>query len=414
MKITKVISREIFDSRGFPTVECELILDNNFSVVASAPSGASRGKYEAVSLYDNNTRLMGFGVRKAVNNIEQIIAPLLIGKEPNTVQMDTMLVQLDGTDNKSKLGANALIATSMAICKAHALMEHIELYELIAYLCGFETVSLPLPMFNMINGGVHADNNLQIQEYMIVIIGMNSFREVMECGVTIFHTLKELLRQQGKRVAVGDEGGFAPNFTNETEALDSLMMAIELVQKNFNATIMISLDVAASQLYDAKRQMYCWQGQYINTNELIAWYESLLKRYPIYSIEDGLSESDWDGWQTLSNTIGSKVKIVGDDIFVTNPQRIWEGIQRDISNAVLIKPNQIGTVTETLQAVKLCKEYNIHTIISHRSGETNDSFIADFAVGISADQIKAGGCSRGERMAKYNRLLRIEQQLILF
>ena len=400
MKIKKVIGREIFDSRGLPTIECELILDNDISITAAAPSGASRGTHEAKVLRDEKSRLMGKGCLKAVKKIEQVIEPAFIGRQPNTVQLDALLLELDDTNEKSNLGANTMIATSMAVCKAHALSEGMEPYEMMAYLCGFETVGIPGPMFNMINGGAHANNNLKIQEIMLVPLGLNSFREAMEVGSTVFYTLKQLLHQQGKSISVGDEGGFAPNFNSETEAIDSLMMAIDIVQKQYDCTLMLALDMAASQFYDVDSQTYSWQGRKMKADGLVKWYEKLIKKYPIYSIEDGLSEFDWNGWEYMSSALSGTVKIVGDDIFATNPQRIWDGIERDVADTVIIKPDQIGTVTEALQSVKLCQEYNINTIVSHRSGETNDTFIADMAVAVSADQMKAGGCSRGERMAK--------------
>ncbi|MCX5925530.1 MAG: phosphopyruvate hydratase [Candidatus Dependentiae bacterium] len=414
MKIKEVLAREIYDSRGWPTVECELILDNHVGVKASAPSGLSIGKHEAVALMDKGSRLMGHGVLKAVENIQTKIAPLLIGQEPNVVQFDTAMIELDGTENKSVLGANAMIAASMAVCKAQAVCEDMELYELIAYLCGFEEVTLPGPMFNLINGGMHADTSLQIQEFMIVPIGMGSFRAAVETGVMVFHILKQLLQQQGKYTSVGDEGGFAPNAMSDIDALDCLMTAIDIVQKECNGTIMIALDVAASRLYDPHHKMYNWQGKKVLAEELISWYEKITQQYPIYSIEDGLAEHDWANWTRLSAQFESKVRIVGDDIFATHSQLIWEGIQHNSADTVLIKPNQVGTITETLQAIKLCKEHSLNTIVSHRSGETNDTFIADLAIGISANHIKAGSCSRGERMAKYNRILRIEEQLLYF
>ncbi len=412
MKITQVLAREIFDSRGFPTIECELTLANGVHVRASVPSGASRGMHEAVELRDGGTRLMGAGVLKAIENVEHIIAPVLVGSEPDLIQMDVLIMELDGTENKSHLGANAMLAASIAVCKAQAVVEELDLYELIAHLCGYNTVALPFPLFNVINGGVHVNNNLQIQELMIMPVGVRSFRAAMELGVTVFHTLKNILKEQGKSVAVGDEGGFAPYFDSEQQALDCLMQAIELVQQESEGSIMIALDVAASQWYNPQTKLYQWHGTQMTAQELISFYEQLIEQYPIYAIEDGLAENDWDGWQQLAQSLSSKVKLVGDDIFVTNAERIRKGIELQISDTVLIKPNQVGTVTETLQAIKLCKEHGKNTMISHRSGETNDSFIADVAVGTSSGHIKAGGCSRGERMAKYNRLLRIEDGLL--
>ncbi len=411
MKITGIQAREIFDSRGLPTIACELFLENKFSVCASVPTGTSRGMHEATELRDGGKRLEGLGVLKAIEVIEKKIAPALIGKEPNVVQMDVMLLELDDTPDKSRLGANTLLAVSIAICKAQALAESLQLYELIAYLCSFETVALPCPLFNIINGGLHADNNLSVQEIMIMPLNQPSFRSAVEAGFTVFHGLKKLLHKQGKSITVGDEGGFAPCFDDIQQALDLIMEAIE--QYGDGNPVMIALDVAASHFYNQKTEKYTWQGKQISKQELIDYYQYLISNYPIYLIEDGLTETDWNGWEQLNELIGSDVKIIGDDIFATNPERIWHGIEQDVAQGALIKPNQIGTVTETLQAAKLCKEYNWDVIVSHRSGETNDSFIADLAVGVSAEQIKAGGCSRGERIAKYNRLLKIEDQLFM-
>lgn len=412
MKITHVIGREIYNSRGMPTIECELVLDNSVRVRASAPSGLSVSSYEAQYLYDGGERLMGYGVRKAIQQLENIIAPAIIGREPDLIQMDVLMLHLDNTENKSNLGANTLIAASMAICRAHAINENMPLYEFIAHICGFESVGIPGPMFNMINGGMHANNNLIIQECMVVPIGMSSFEQAMQAGATIFQTLKQLLKQANKSTAVGDEGGFASNFDSPIEALDYLMGAIRMVEREFEGTFMLSLDIAASQLYNPEQQIYRWGESEYDAAQLISWYQHVIKQYPIYSIEDPFSEHDWKSWKIAHEILSPYIKVVGDDIFATNPQRIWDGIEQHTANAIIIKPNQIGTITETLQAIKLCKEYNIHTIVSHRSGETNDDFIADLAIGTSAEQIKAGGCSRGERMAKYNRLLTIEQELL--
>lgn len=412
MKIINLTAREIFNSRGMPTIECEILLEDGRSVTASVPTGTSCGEGEAVELRDGGSRLMGKGVRKAVEIIETIIAPLLIGQAPQLIVMDELIRELDGTKNKSKLGANTLLAVSIAVCKAQAVAEDAELYELIAYLCGYDLVGLPYPMFNVINGGVHASNNLQIQEFMIMPVGVPTFRAAMDVAATFYQTLKEILLQEGKDISVGDEGGFAPNFESDLQALDYIMEARELVQVDNGGSIMIALDVAASQFYNKRTKEYSWQGNLCSSSDMITWYKKLVASYPIYALEDGLSEHDWDGWEKLTVELGSKIQIVGDDIFVTNLERIRDSIERDVANTVLIKPNQVGTVTETLQAIMLAKEYDRNVIISHRSGETNDSFIADVAVGMSAGQIKAGGLSRGERMVKYNRLLQIEMQLL--
>lgn len=412
MKIIELTAREIFNSRGMPTIECEIILEDGRSVVSSVPTGTSCGEGEAVELRDGDSRLNGMGVLKAVDIIKTVIAPLLVGRIPHLITADELIRNLDGTENKSHLGANTLLAVSMAVCKAQAVAEGIELYELIAYLCGYELVGLPYPMFNVINGGAHAPNNLQIQEIMIMPVGMSTLRDTMDVAVTFYQTLKEILKQEGKEIAVGDEGGFAPNFDTDIQALDYIMEARELTQVNNGCSIMIALDIAASQFYNKRTRLYQWQGATYSSDRMIEWYKNLVAQYPIYAIEDGLSEHDWQGWQEFTNEFGSKIQIVGDDLLVTNLERIRECIELNACNTVLIKPNQVGTVTETLQAIMLSKEYDKNVIVSHRSGETNDSFIADLAVGTSAGQIKAGGLSRGERMVKYNRLLQIEAQLL--
>ncbi len=412
MKIVSVTAREIYDSRGNPTIECSIGLENGREVQASVPSGISRGEHEAFEMRDGGIRLMGKGVLKAVQAIETVIAPALLGQEAHLIQIDRLLCELDGTENKSVLGANSILAVSMAVCRAHALSEEIQPYELMAHLCEFELVSLSYPMFNMINGGLHASNNLQIQEFMAIPVGISTFHAAMEAGSDFFHILKRLLEEKGYSTAVGDEGGFSPAFDHEEQAFEFLMETIEYMQHEYGISMMIALDVAASHFYDKKLEVYNWHGKMISSDELINWYKELAQKYPLYAIEDGLSEHDWDGWRKLYDALGNRIAIVGDDIFVTNTQRIYRGIDENIVNTVLIKPNQVGTVTETLQAIKLCKQYDKNIIVSHRSGETNDSFIADLAVAASAGQIKAGGFSRGERLAKYNRLLEIEDQLL--
>lgn len=411
MKILHVIGREIYDSRGLPTVECELILEDETRIRASVPAGRSCGLGEAVTLRDKD-RILGFGVSAAIDNLQNHIAPELIGQEPNVVSMDLAMIEKDGTEDKSNFGANAMLAASIALLKAQAHVENMHVYEMVAYLCDFESVTLPFPMFNIINGGVHADNNLWIQEFMVMPIGAQSFRASLESTVKIFYTLKALLEKNNKRVALGDEGGFVPNFDDEQEALDFIMQAIELADVN-NDEFVLALDVAASEFYDSKTNKYTCNKKKFSSDSLITYYEKLSQQYPIYSIEDGLAESDYDGWKNLMKTLGEKLQIVGDDIFVTNPARILHGLEENLANAVLIKPNQIGTVTETLQAIKLCKANEVNTVVSHRSGETNDTFIVDLAVGTSSGQIKAGSCSRGERISKYNRLLRIEDTLMM-
>lgn len=412
MKIIGISAQEIYNSRGMPTLQCSIMLENGSHVSASVPTGLSRGEHEAIEMRDGGNRLMGLGVRKAVELIENTIAPRLIGMEPNLIRMDEMMIELDGTENKSKLGANTILAVSIAICRAQAASERCEPYELIASLMENESVSLPFPMFNVINGGMHASNDLQIQEFMIMPVGVSTFHAAMEVAVTFFQNLKQVLLQHGLSIAVGDEGGFAPEFKHETQALDCLMETIEQTKLPEGASIMFALDVAASHFYNKQANAYMWQSELISSDDLIAWYTELVTKYPIYAIEDGLSEHDWAGWQKLTSTLGQRIQIVGDDIFATNAELIYQSIEEHVANTILIKPNQVGTVTEALQAIKLADEYDRNVIVSHRSGETNDFFIADMAVGSNAGQIKAGGLSRGERLAKYNRLLEIENQLL--
>lgn len=413
MKITKVTGREIYDSRGFPTIECELALEDGAIVRASAPTGQSKSNFSAKELRDGDSRLYGMGVSKAVAKLENEIAPLLIGSKPELVELDLRMLECDGTDDKSNLGSNTIMAASVAILKAQAVVAQIELYEMIAFLCEMESVSLPFPMFNLINGGAHADNVLQTQEFMIMPVGAESFRSAMEIATVVFHTLHDILKKREKVIAVGDEGGYAIDFAHEDEAFEFLMMAIEAVKPVIEGDIVIALDVAATQFYDAEKKLYSWYNEYKTAEEMIALYKNWCEKYPIYSIEDGLADTQWDHWITLTQQLGEKVQIVGDDIFASNPQRIARGIEQSVANATIIKPNQVGTITETLQSIKLCKEYGMNTVVSHRSGETNDTFIVDLAVGTSAGQIKAGGPSRGERIAKYNQLLRIEDALML-
>jgi enolase len=414
MKITGVSAREIFDSRGYPTLECEIILDDSVPLVASVPTGKSCGPFEALDLRDkDNDRMSGHGVLKAIQILETEIAPALIGRAPDVVEFDLKMIEMDGTPDKSRLGGNTMIAVSMALCKAQAYANELQVYELIAQLCDFESVSLPFPMFNIINGGIHANTGLQIQEFMIVPTGASSFRRSLELSTVVFHTLGELLKKQGKIIGVGDEGGYAVSFAHEREALDMIMEAITFSGVDREGDFVLALDIAASQFYNPSNKTYKWHGQDVTSQEMIQEYVSLASHYPLYSLEDGLGYDDHEGWHTLTETLGEKLQIVGDDLFATNAHRIAEAMEKGLANATIIKPNQIGTVIETLQAIKLCKEHGFNTIVSHRSGETNDTFIVDLAVGTSAGQIKAGGCSRGERMAKYNEMLRIEDNLVL-
>lgn len=411
MKITKIRGREILDARGFPTVECLLMLENGHILSAAVPSGTSVSSYEAVHLRDQSKRIMGMGVLKAIENIEKEIAPLLVGKEPHLIEMDLLMIEKDGTENKSNLGANAILAVSMALARAHATCEDLELYAFVAHLLEAETVNLPFPWFNMISGGAHSDNGLRIQEFLIMPAAAQSFREATELACVFFYTLRALLEKHGKRPTIGIEGGFTPTFKHDIEALEMLLEVMNMLDGHDKYRI--GLDIAASQFYQKENKIYNWNGKFFSSDEMIGLYHDILERYPVSSIEDGLSQDDVDGWQRMTAYFEEKIQIVGDDIFATNPERIANGIEQYVANAVVIKPDQIGTVTETLQAMRVADEHNYGVIISHRSGETNDTFIADLAVGSSAGQIKSGGCSRGEHVAKYNRLLRIEDDLVL-
>lgn len=409
MKVAKIQAREIFDSRGFPTIECQLFLDDDSYVTASVPSGISKGHYEAFEMRDGGKRLMGQGVLKAIDSIQSIIAPALVGQQPDVITFDQTMVELDGTDNKQRLGSNAILAVSIATLKAQAVLAEMELYEVVAQLYDQETVMLPFPLFNMINGGLHALSGLRIQEFLVIPTGAKNFREAMEYGIELYQVLKNVLEQKYKHVFVGQEGGFVAVFENDIQALDVLS---EVIEKAGGPTLFkIGLDSAASQFFDSTTKTYDWNGNRYTTDELIEFYKKLAQAYPLCFLEDALHEDDWDGWKTLTKELGNSIQIVGDDIFATNPERIYQGIQEKVANAAVIKPNQIGTITETLQAIQVCKDNEFGVVISHRSGETNDSFIADLAVGVSAGQIKSGGCSRGERLSKYNRLLAIEDQL---
>ncbi|MBN1549243.1 phosphopyruvate hydratase [Candidatus Babeliales bacterium] len=412
MKVADLRGREIFDSRGYPTLECEVTLESGASVIASVPSGASTGKNEALELRDGGSRLMGKGVTKSIQIIEDVIAPVFIGQELNAPAMDEILVQLDGTQHKSKLGANTTLAVSMALYRAQSIQEQVSLYEIIAWWCGRESVAMPIPLFNVINGGAHADNNLLIQEIMVVPVGAQNFRDALECSIVLYHELKAILKKKGKSIAVGDEGGFAPQFSDEIEALNILNEALLACDKQRSNIFSVALDMAASQFYKPRLKKYDWHGDQVTADQMIEYYEQLIDNFPIYSIEDGLAETDWAGWKKMMKRLGDRVQIVADDLTVTNPKFIEKCANEQAANAVIIKPNQIGTVTETLQAMQIAEERDMNIIVSHRSGETEDTFIADLAIGAMAGQFKAGGCARGERMAKYNRLLRIEDTLM--
>ena len=416
-KMKKIWGSEILDSRGFPTVECNILLDDDFLVKASVASGASVGEYEALELRDSDQkRYFGKGVLKALQNIDNIIAPVLLGKEPDLISMDKMLIDLDGTENKSNLGANAILAVSMAVARAQAKSLNIKLYEFIAKLYESKDYLIPQVMFNILNGGVHADSGISFQEFMIMPLGKDSFADQLQKTVTVYQNLKRLLQNAGYSTGVGDEGGFAPklakgNDTGEKQALDFLSKAVEDSGFVLGQDFAFCLDVAASQFYDKEKKLYVLKDKKLTNREMIGLYEALVSSYPIYSIEDGLYEQDWQGWREMTERLGSKIQLVGDDIFVTNVARIKKGIEFGVANSVLIKPNQIGAVSQTLEAMKLCKKNNYKTVVSHRSGETSDDFISDLVVGTCAGQFKAGACARGERICKYNRLLEIERFL---
>jgi enolase len=406
--IYEVYAREIFDSRGNPTVEVEVVLESGVLGRAMVPSGASTGEREALELRDGEKdRFQGKGVLNAVNNVNDIIAPKLEGEEvTEQTLIDNMLIELDGTENKSKLGANAILGVSMAVARAAADFLDLPLYR---YLGGIRARELPVPMMNVINGGAHAQNPLDVQEFMIIPAGADCYKDALRGGVEVFHVLKDVLKSKGLTTGVGDEGGFAPQIASTREALDMLLMAIEKAGYKPGEDILLGLDIAASELYGGGR--YSIEGKSLTSAELIAFYEGLINDYPIISIEDGLAQNDWDGWKLMTDKCGSRIQIVGDDVFVTNPKILMEGINKGVANSVLIKLNQIGTVTETMTTIELAKRSGYTCVISHRSGETEDAFIADLAVAVNAGQIKTGSASRSERIAKYNQLLRIEDEL---
>ena len=404
-KIKDIIAREILDSRGNPTVSCEMILEDNTKVVASVPSGASTGSREALELRDKDlNRYNGLGVLKAVNHINTIIRNKLVGQELNQVGIDEELIKLDGTENKENLGANAILAVSLCVIKAIAKTENKELYEILSN----GKVSMPIPMMNILNGGKHADNNLDIQEFMIVPV-VKSFKERVRCGSEIFHALKNILKKQHLNTGVGDEGGFAPNLSYNSLALDLIINAIKEAGYVPGKEVFIALDVAASELYENGK--YKIDNKELSVEEMIEYYEILIKKYPIISIEDPFDENDFDALSKLTEKIGSKVMLVGDDYFVTNSKYLLKGINSKAGNAILLKANQVGTISEMIKTITLARKNKYRMIISHRSGETEDTFIADFAVGLNIPFIKTGSLSRGERIAKYNRLMKIEDDL---
>ena len=412
MYLVKMVhARQIMDSRGNPTVECDIILAGGARGRAAVPSGASTGTFEALELRDGDAAYMGKGVLTAVKNVNEIIAPAIIGMDAtNQTAIDEAMLALDGTPNKEKLGANAILAVSMAVAHAVANQKQIPLYKYIAEIYGNPNPCiLPRPMMNIINGGAHADNGLDAQEFMIIPNGAHDEVTAIQMGAEVFHHLKKILKQDGMSTNVGDEGGFAPNLNSCDEALEKIVTAIRAAGYIPGEQISIGLDVASSEFYHDG--LYHFEGKKLTSDEMIAFYETLISNYPIISIEDALAEEDWTAWRTLTERIGTQCQLVGDDLFVTNPARLARGIENGVANAILIKVNQIGTLTETLRAIKMAQDANYGVVISHRSGETEDTTIADLAVATNAGQIKTGSMSRTDRMAKYNQLIRIEEEL---
>ncbi|MCL1916639.1 MAG: phosphopyruvate hydratase [Desulfovibrionaceae bacterium] len=408
--IVSIWGREILDSRGNPTVEVEVSLESGHTGRAAVPSGASTGSREALELRDGDKkRYGGKGVEKAVEHVNGEIAENIVGLDAlHQVRVDNALLDLDGTDNKNRLGANALLGVSMATARAAANFLALPLYQ---YLGGVNSKILPVPLMNVINGGAHAPNNLDIQEFMIVPVGAKNFREALRMGAETFHRLQAILSKDGHVTSVGDEGGFAPNLKNHDEAFKYLVKAIDEAGYKPGAEIALALDVASSEFYKDGQYVLAGEKKNFNSKDMMKWLGEFTSRYPLISIEDGMAESDWDGWIHLTATLGEKIQLVGDDVFVTNPSILAEGIEKGVGNAILVKLNQIGTVTETLDTIEMAKQAGYATIISHRSGETEDNFIADLAVGVNSGQIKTGSMSRSDRMAKYNQLLRIEEAL---
>ena len=411
--IIDIRSREILDSRGNPTVEVEVLTETGSLGRAAVPSGASTGKYEAVEMRDgDDDRFMGKGVLNACKNVEDDIREALIGVDIHEqIYIDNLMLELDGTENKSKLGANAILGVSLAVAKAAAEESGQPLYR---YVGGVNAHVLPVPMMNILNGGSHADNSIDFQEFMIVPLGADFFSEGLRMGVQVFHTLKKVLKKKGYSTNVGDEGGFAPNIKSNVEAIEIVLQAIEKAGFKPGEDILIAMDAAASEFYDAKEKVYHFHqstGDKLSTSDMVSYWADWAKKYPIFSIEDGLDEDDWKGWKALNKKIGKKVQLVGDDLFVTNTKRLQKGIDQDSANSILIKVNQIGTLTETIDAVKLATRNGYTSVMSHRSGETEDTTIADLAVALNTGQIKTGSASRSDRIAKYNQLLRIEEEL---
>ncbi|MDY0395962.1 phosphopyruvate hydratase [Virgibacillus halophilus] len=408
--ITDIYAREVLDSRGNPTVEVEVYTESGAFGKALVPSGASTGEYEAVELRDGDkSRYLGKGVQKAVDNVNEVIAPELLGVDVTRQNIiDNIMIELDGTDNKGKLGANAILGVSMAC--AHAAANYLEL-PLYNYLGGFNAKTLPTPMMNILNGGEHADNNVDIQEFMIMPVGASEFKEALRMGAEIFHALKGVLKEKGYNTAVGDEGGFAPNLSSNEEALETIVEAIKAAGYKPGEEVKLAMDVASSEIYEGGKYNLKGEGVVRTSEEMVQWYEDMVNKYPIISIEDGLDEDDWDGHKLLTERLGDRVQLVGDDLFVTNTKRLKQGIEQGVGNSILVKVNQIGTLTETFEAIEMAKRAGYTAIISHRSGETEDATIADIAVATNAGQIKTGAPSRTDRVAKYNQLLRIEDEL---
>ncbi len=411
--ITDVHARQILDSRGNPTVEVDVTTEDGIMGRAAVPSGASTGKHEAVELRDGDKSVfLGRGVQKAVNNVNDIIADQIIGLNVNEqAYIDSMLISIDGTENKGNLGANATLAVSMAIAKAAAKVSHLPLFR---YLGGVNATTIPIPLMNILNGGAHADNKIDFQEFMIVPIGAETFSDGLRWGVEIFHHLKTVLKKKGFSTNVGDEGGFAPDIQSNEEAIETVLAAIEAAGYKPGEQIGIAMDAATSEMFDDKAKSYKFyksSGKVISSDEMVDYWESWVNKYPIISIEDGMAEDDWDGWKKLTDRVGKRCQLVGDDLFVTNVKRLQQGIDNGIANSILVKVNQIGTVTETINAVQLAQTNGYTSIMSHRSGETEDTTIADLAVALNCGQIKTGSASRTDRMAKYNQLIRIEESL---
>ena len=408
--IEDILAREIIDSRGNPTVEVDVHLSSGAVGRAAVPSGASTGELEAVELRDGGKRFLGKGVRNAVKNVEEAIGPEIVGMDAtDQVMIDNLMIELDGTKNKSKLGANAILGVSIAVAKAAATALDIPLYR---HIGGTNAKVLPVPMMNILNGGAHADNNVDIQEFMIMPVGGESFSDSLRMGTEIFHTLKKVLKGKGYNTAVGDEGGFAPNLKSNDEAIEVILEAIDKAGYKAGEEILLALDAASSEFYE--NGVYHFKksdGTKKSADEMVRFYSDWVDRYPIISIEDGLSENDWEGWKTLTEELGSKIQLVGDDLFVTNTEILEKGIEKQVANSILIKINQIGTLTETLDAIEMAKRAGYTTVVSHRSGETEDTTIADIAVATNAGQIKTGSASRTDRIAKYNQLIRIEEEL---